>query len=371
MKNVYRILSSIVMIAWVLVTPISAATYEPTDQLNWKVNTSTNQDEITDSDQEKPTLSAAINDGVLKIQGTDVGSGIAAIYVNSYEYSSPVNGVLNIHLQQFDAGYQYFTLQAKDLAGNASDIYKLKNPYYIDQALEKDKKDAAVELMESLPMSAVATNPSDAKGTVTGHTQMVPIQTIESNTGEPVVKEVETEVVETIEGAGKEFYTIQTKSDKVFYLIIDKSQKENNVYFLTEVSENDLLNFSESESEALPQNSAVVEAAVPISNNVIVKEETPGLNNEAIDGNETIAVSQDVTEATINQTEEKHVQPSNTSNYVMIGIVVLVVGGIGVYTKIVKGKKNQFEDEELEEDEEIDNEELIDEMQEDEEEIES
>ena len=32
---------------------------------------------------------------------------------------------------------------------------------------------------------------------------------------------------------GKEFYTIKTKSDKVFYLIVDKDKTDENVYLLT------------------------------------------------------------------------------------------------------------------------------------------
>lgn len=47
-------------------------------------------------------------------------------------------------------------------------------------------------------------------------------------------------------GQGKEFYTIQTASDKVFYLIIDRDEDEEMVYFLTEISENDLLNTTRS-----------------------------------------------------------------------------------------------------------------------------
>lgn len=36
---------------------------------------------------------------------------------------------------------------------------------------------------------------------------------------------------------GKEFYTIQTASEKVFYLVIDRDGEDEKVYFLTEVSE--------------------------------------------------------------------------------------------------------------------------------------
>lgn len=363
MKNVYKILIFLVLMTGVTLTPIQAASTYHKVSLDIKSNTTTVENKNIEDDLVKPTLSAAISDGVLSIQGSDVGSGIASIYVNSYEYVDLQNGALNIRLQQFDAGYQYFTIQAKDLAGNASDVYKIKNPYYIDPAFDKDKKDAAIELKETLPLSAIATNPTDAKATVIGHTQMVPMQTTIDNPSEPVSENVETEVVETNEGAGKEFYTIQTNSDKVFYLIIDKSQKENNVYLLTEVSENDLLNFSVNDSKVLPQNSAVVEVAVPISNNVIVKAESDNLNAESEIVTEDAITIQTDTEEIANTTESKSSVPSNTGNYIMIGIVVIVVGGFGVYNKLIKGKKDQYDDEDFEEEEEYENEEMNEEFE--------
>ena len=64
---------------------------------------------------------------------------------------------------------------------------------------------------------------------------------------------------------GKEFYTIQTASEKVFYLIIDRDGEEEMVYFLTEVTENDLLNVTADNSETLPKNSAALESAIPVT----------------------------------------------------------------------------------------------------------
>ena len=72
----------------------------------------------------KPTLNAAVNDGLLSVQAHDTDSGIKAVYVNGYEFTELTNGVLNIRLQQFDAGYQYFTISAMDNAGNMSEVYK-------------------------------------------------------------------------------------------------------------------------------------------------------------------------------------------------------------------------------------------------------
>lgn len=93
----------------------------------------------------KPTLNAAVSDGLLSIQAHDTDSGIKAIYVNGYEFTEHTNGALNIRLQQFDAGYQYFTISAMDNAGNTSEIYKTANPYYTDP----ENKDSSEKIRHS------------------------------------------------------------------------------------------------------------------------------------------------------------------------------------------------------------------------------
>ena len=82
----------------------------------------------------RPTLNAAVSDGLLSIQVHDTDSGAKAVYVNGYEFTNLTNGTLNIRLQQFDAGYQYFTISALDNAGNMYEVYKTANPYYKDPA---------------------------------------------------------------------------------------------------------------------------------------------------------------------------------------------------------------------------------------------
>lgn len=117
-------------------------------------------------DTTKPTLNAAVSDGLLSIQVHDTDSGAKAVYVNGYEFTDLTNGTLNIRLQQFDAGYEYFTISAMDNAGNMSEVYKTKNPYYKDPADESDENPA-----EQLPVNAEATKPGSATGTVTEHTK--------------------------------------------------------------------------------------------------------------------------------------------------------------------------------------------------------
>ena len=70
---------------------------------------------------------------------------------------------LEYPLQQFDAGYQYFTISAMDNAGNTSEIYKTANPYYTDpENKDSSEKDPA----QQLPVDASATKPSSATAQV-------------------------------------------------------------------------------------------------------------------------------------------------------------------------------------------------------------
>ena len=48
---------------------------------------------------------------------------------------------------------------------------------------------------------------------------------------------------------GKEFFTITTPNENVFYLIIDRQRTEENVYFLNAVTEKDLLALAEADPE--------------------------------------------------------------------------------------------------------------------------
>lgn len=172
-------------------------------------------------DTVKPTLNAAVSDGLLSIQVHDTDSGAKAVYVNGYEFTDLTGGTLNIRLQQFDAGYEYFTISAMDNAGNMSEVYKTKNPYYKDSADTSDGNPA-----EQLPESANPTKPGSATGTVTEHTKTdsngnTTSQTSPAEQKKQAMKEAaeaESGKTESTEksGQGKEFYTIQTATEKVF-----------------------------------------------------------------------------------------------------------------------------------------------------------
>lgn len=318
-------------------------------------------------DTVKPTLNAAVSDGLLSIQVHDTDSGAKAVYVNGYEFTDLTGGTLNIRLQQFDAGYEYFTISAMDNAGNMSEVYKTKNPYYKDPADTSDGNPA-----EQLPESATPTKPGSATGTVTEHTKTDSNGNTTSHTSPAEQKkqamkeaaEAESGKTESTEksGQGKEFYTIQTATEKVFYLIIDRDGEEEMVYFLTEVTENDLLNATSDNSETLPKNSAALESAIPngesaLPNNNGEQADTEGKETETEKGTEG-AESTENTEETEPEPEVKEA-PNPMISYVLIGGLALIVIGAAYYFKVVRKKKEDFiedEDEDEEDNEEYENE---------------
>jgi len=112
---------------------------------------------------------------------------------------------------------------------------------------------------------------------------------------------------------GKEFYTIMTPNENVFYLIIDRQRETENVYFLNAVTEQDLMALAEvsgdSGTSAIPDTTPVPEPT---------PEPTPEPAPEP--------------------------EPEKGGNMGMMVVVVLVVlagGGAAYYFKIYKPKQEQ------------------------------
>lgn len=287
-------------------------------------------------DKTKPVLNAAVNSGLLSVEAKDSESGVQAVYVNGYEFTELTNGVLNIRLQQFDTGYEYFTIQAMDKAGNVSDVYRTVNPYYEDPEVEKEEENKEKEETK-LPENAAPTNPTDAKADVTDY----------KVSGE------------------KEFFTIQTASEKVFYLIVDRSGEEEVVYFLTEISERDLLNVTTDNSVTLPMNSAIVESAIP-DNTTKEESDKTAENTETMESTET-ATEENAEGNKETESELAELQGDSTGVYIVMALVAAIAVAIGYYVKVVKKKddyeeddEESFEDEVYENEDETENDDFFD-----------
>ena len=270
----------------------------------------------------KPTLNAAISDKALTVNAQSE-KGISAIYINGYKFANSGNGNLKIKLTQFDAGYEKFYIYAEDTEGIASDIYEVENPYFDTDP--KDDNNPAAEL----PIDASATDPTDAEGTVTEH----------------------------LYHSGREFYTIETINGKTFYLIVDMLSDEEKVYFLTEISERDLLNATSDQSETLPRNSAIPEEGVPEEGIVITNNNASQSTIETVFG-KTEVKEPEVTEkkgfsfgigSTDVTTDGETKSSSSAVVYILMGVIgVAVIIIVTVSKKKKRNKKDSLDAEDEE-----------------------
>ncbi|RBP42807.1 CD1107 family mobile element protein [Garciella nitratireducens] len=111
----------------------------------------------------------------------------------------------------------------------------------------------------------------------------------------------------------REFLTFQTKSGKVFHLIINHDEPDSNVQLLTEVSEQDLLNMIEQDEERNGISKVKEEPKKEV-----VKKEEPGI-------------------------EEPEKEDSKGS-FLIVLLILVGVGGAGYYFKFVKSKEDGFDD---------------------------
>ena len=112
---------------------------------------------------------------------------------------------------------------------------------------------------------------------------------------------------------GKEFYTIMTPEENVFYLVIDRQRSTENVYFLNAVTEADLMALAEIPATPTPIPSTVEPTPTP-------EVETP----------ETLPVQE---------------KGGNMGMMLFVIAVVLLGGAAGWYFKIYKPKQEKMETE--------------------------
>ena len=117
---------------------------------------------------------------------------------------------------------------------------------------------------------------------------------------------------------GKQFYTITTPDENVFYLVIDLQRETDNVYFLNAVTEKDLLALAEKSEDTEENETAVVSTPEPESNS------------------ET-----DISSETSSETSTEPVQKSNSAMLLLVLAVVVIGGGVGYYFKIYRPKQEQ------------------------------
>lgn len=294
-------------------------------------------------DREAPTVRAGIDGELLRVEADDDLSGVERIYICGNSFSKLDNGTLDIRLRDYADEYEKITVQAKDEAGNKSRMTQLKNPFYGEK--ENDKSDEGTTSNGSIEPSA-ETSASGVTGIVSQKTDggqggkaTGTLPSASSGTSEAMqedlskknpssTKPTEEKTVEkepftptgsatvidsATEEQGKEFYTIMTPDENVFYLVIDKQRDSENVYFLNAVTEKDLMALAQKSEPEPPTASVTPEEPIkqePQESEIIPSVEEP----------------------------EKSESKSDNNMIFIVLAAILAAGGIGYYLKVYKPK---------------------------------
>ena len=144
----------------------------------------------------------------------------------------------------------------------------------------------------------IATLPGEARATVTEDVD-------NANNVYPIHHGNETEANDQFSADARQFISFKTKSGKVFHLIINHDEQDQNVMLLTEVSEDDLLNMVEQ------------------------KESKPEITKEELEKEESKE----------EQTPKKMEENGSMGSYVLLIFIVVLVMAVAYYFKVVKKKE--------------------------------
>lgn len=338
-------------------------------------------------DRTAPTLRASMDGRLLRAEAKDDLSGVAAIYIDGEKYTDLTNGTLDVPLRDLPDDYEQLSVQAVDAAGNKSKIVQVKNPNY--QAEDNKQKPSTGQTQ---PPATTAPGTSATPGTTTtpaattpttGATTSPNTQTTApatsatkpaAGTGStkpsasasadpdeeadttprdpvPLTPDGQATVLDNATNEdGKEFYTIQTPDENVFYLIIDNQRDTENVYFLNAVTEADLMALAVKEDDA-PQTDAI-----PDPEPACICTEQCAAGEVNTDCPVCTLNRKDCTgKAPVTDTEtEPDKKPEKTKSggsgtLILVLFVALAAGGAGYYFKIYKPKKDLDDAEDFDE----------------------
>jgi hypothetical protein len=278
-------------------------------------------------DREAPAIKAKIEGRSLRAEADDSQSGVESIYVNGICYDDLTNDTLDVRLRDIAADdEQEIFVYAVDYAGNRSRTVSIKNPEYIPPA---SSAPAATAVQTPVP---VVQAPAVSQPTESANAQSPVVKlesekpSAESNPGSITPTDGSGTVIEnSVKTPGeREFFTITTQAGNDFYIVVDKEKADQNVYLLSEVTEDDLAGLAKPGASPVPEIPATVPTLEPEPE---VEPTTPPTSEPPT-------------------TPEKS---SNTGSIALIIAVVVVCGGAAYYLKIVRPKKNAadpYEDEE-------------------------
>ena len=252
--------------------------------------------EIRIFDHYAPEVTAGFRDLVLHVEAVDDLSEVAGIQVNSLLFTTLVDGVLDVRMEEPLLGYKQLAIRAYDYAGNFSDPVTLDNPYYVEPTPEPTNtpKPTAKPTKKPSTTKKPTSGSSTAKPTATPVATATPVVTtapqqqivyvtpdpnmysyyyqpqvtaepetvyVPLGPGQPYKSEGNMQTLDMLYSAStnKQFITVQTRAGETYYMIIDYDKPidaENDIYetyFLNLVDDRDLMSVvSEDENQPTP-----------------------------------------------------------------------------------------------------------------------
>ena len=330
----------------------NCAIYVTVTDKNGKTHTKNRYIEVFD--REAPTVRAGIDGELLRVEASDDLSGIDQVYVCGNAFSDLNNGTLDVRLKDYADNYQQITIQATDNAGNKSSMTQMRNPYYEEPGKETGAGSGSAAnptaqapaaqnpaASPAAPGTAASGDGTTAPGGQKGNGSVSGQSAKPGGSGQTSTEDTEekdpsavnptatdekednpftpecsaTVVDNATDSQGKEFYTIMTPDENVFYLVIDKQRDSENVYFLNAVTESDLMALAQKDTQA------AVTTTEPEKQPEEPKEEEP----------------------------EPPAPKSNNGILFLALVVALAAGGLGYYFKVYRPKHELDDAEDIDE----------------------
>ena len=181
-------------------------------------------------DRAAPVLHTIFTSTALHVKATDNLSGVAAVYVDGRKY--PTDGEVDVPLKDLGAAV---SVQAEDNVGNRSEAVTVTKPSDPPPVTPTPTTTSKPATATTPPKKDSTTPPKEPDKNPSSGTALTP-------DGNMTLKD-------DISGATadeKQFLTVTTKNGNYFYLIVDRADDgEENVHFLNQVDEADLLSLME------------------------------------------------------------------------------------------------------------------------------
>jgi hypothetical protein len=277
-------------------------------------------------DTTPPTLTAVLDNGTLTATAKDDGSGVDSIYVGKHRFATLADGTAVLRFKDYaGTADKQVEVYATDVAGNRSVSVMVDNPYYAAPASPTPAPTPTpTPAPSATPTPAPSANPTPSpteEPTPTPGTDLPEPQPPADGTTEEAIPDGGNAFTpdgggtvqdNATDADGKEFFTVTSAAGNVYYLIIDRQRGTENVYFLSPVTEDDLM--------GLTDGGAITE---------------PGLTQPEPQTPEPSAPTEQP-----EQTEPEQEQDGGgTGTIIFILLAVAIAGGAGYYFKIVKPRK--------------------------------